>query len=123
MPELPPEYEGMLSFLMNLLLIEFRAEIGFAATQEALRNERLFVDRRAEARKRPNWSGGSGKTSSSTWSRCRLYLGELRELTLKTVDGGTISGRELIDRFWDGLVRWATVDQPAIAARRTPTTA
>ena len=25
-------------------------------------------------------------------------------------------GAELIDRFWDGLVRWATVDQPAIAA-------
>jgi hypothetical protein len=49
MPELPPEYEGMLSFLMNLLLIEFRAEIGFAATQDALRNPKLFTDRRAEA--------------------------------------------------------------------------
>jgi len=49
MPELPPEYEGLLSFLMNLLIIEFRAEIGFAATQETLRTPDLFADRRAGA--------------------------------------------------------------------------
>ena len=30
--------------------------------------------------------------------------------------GGTVSGRELIDRFWNGLVRWATVEQPALMA-------
>ena len=47
----------------------------------------------------------------------RLYLGELRELTLKNVTGGTVPGSELIDRFWSGLVEWATVEQPAIAAK------
>ena len=30
------------------------------------------------------------------------------------VDGGTVPGRELIDRFWGGLVQWATVDQPPL---------
>ena len=49
MPEIPAEHEGLLSFLMNLLIIEFRAEIGFAATQEILRAEDLFADRRAQA--------------------------------------------------------------------------
>ena len=117
MPELPPEYEGMLSFLMNLLLIEFRAEIGFAATQQALRNERLFVDRRAAAEEAAEIVGRIREDELIHVESLRLYLGELRELTLKTVDGGTISGGELIDRFWDGLVRWATVDQPAIAAQ------
>jgi len=116
MPELPPEYEGMLSFLMNLLLIEFRAEIGFAATQQALRNEKLFLDRRAEAEEAAEIVGRIREDELIHVESLRLYLGELRELTLKTVDGGTISGAELIDRFWDGLVRWATVDQPAIAA-------
>ncbi len=119
MPELPPEYEGMLSFLMNLLLIEFRAEIGFAATQDALRNERLFLDRRAEAEEAAELVGRIREDELIHVESLRLYLGELRELTLKTVDGGTISGRELIDRFWDGLVRWATVDQPAIAAQNS----
>ena len=47
-----------------------------------------------------------------------LYLGELRSVTLRTVDGGTVPGAELIDRFWDGLVRWATVEQPALVAER-----
>jgi hypothetical protein len=117
MPELPPEYEGMLSFLMNLLLIEFRAEIGFAATQEVLRNEGLFLDRRAEAEEAAEIVGRIREDELIHVESLRLYLGELRELTLRTVDGGTIRGAELIDRFWDGLVRWATVDQPAIAAR------
>ena len=119
MPELPPEYEGMLSFLMNLLMIEFRAEIGFASTQDALRNEALFVDRRAEAEEAAELVGRIRDDELIHVESLRLYLGELRELTLKTVDGGTISGAELIDRFWNGLVRWATVDQPAIAAKNS----
>ncbi|MEM8769059.1 MAG: hypothetical protein AAGE43_16550, partial [Pseudomonadota bacterium] len=116
MPELPPEYEGMLSFLMNLLLIEFRAEIGFASTQETLRNEGLFTDRREEAEEAAEIVGRIREDELIHVESLRLYLGEIRELTLKTVEGGTISGAALIDRFWDGLVRWATVDQPAIAA-------
>ena len=117
MPELPPEYEGMLSFLMNLLLIEFRAEIGFASTQDVLRNGNLFRDRRVQAEEAAEIVGRIREDELIHVESLRLYLGELRELTLKTVDGGTIGGAELIDRFWSGLVRWATVEQPEIAAR------
>jgi len=46
----------------------------------------------------------------------RLYLGELRPLTFKTVDGGEIRGSALIDRFWSGLLAWATVEQPRLVA-------
>ncbi|MFM8354546.1 MAG: hypothetical protein ACKOBM_06540, partial [Gammaproteobacteria bacterium] len=28
----------------------------------------------------------------------------------------TIAGATVIDRFWHGLVRWATVEQPRLAA-------
>ena len=116
MPELPPEYEGMLSFLMNLLLIEFRAEIGFASTQETLRNPGLFTERRAGAGEAAEIVGRIREDELIHVESLRLYLGELRELTLKTVDGGTVRGAGLIDRFWEGLVHWATVEQPAIAA-------
>lgn len=116
MPELAPEFEGMLGFLMNLLLIEFRAEIGFASTQETLRNETLFLERRAEAEEAAEIVGRVREDELIHVESLRLYLGELRELTLKTTDGGTIKGSEVIDRFWAGLVRWATVDQPVIAA-------
>lgn len=116
MPELPPEYEAMLSFLMNLLLIEFRAEIGFASTQEILRDPALFTDRREGAEEAAEIVGRIREDELIHVESLRLYLGELRELHLKTVDGGRIPGAQLIDRFWSGLVRWATVEQPAIAA-------
>ena len=48
-----------------------------------------------------------------------LYLGEMRSLSFRTLDGGTVSGAELIDRFWSGLVNWATVEQPKLAADET----
>jgi len=50
-----------------------------------------------------------------------VYLGEVEHVTIRTVDGGTISGAEVIERFWSGLVRWATVDQPAAMASRQRT--
>ena len=116
MPEIDQPYEGMLSFLMNLLLIEFRAEIGFAATQEVLRTQALFTDRRANAEEAADLVGRIRLDEEIHVESLRLYLGEFRELTVKTLDGGTVSGRELTDRFWDGLVGWATVEQPKIAA-------
>jgi hypothetical protein len=116
MPELPPEYEGLLSLLMNLLIIEFRAEIGFANTQEILRFP-------GPVRRPPRGSRGSAEIVERIRldeeihvTSLRLYLGELRTVDLRTVDGGTISGATVIDRFWQGLVRWATIEQPRIAA-------
>ncbi len=116
MPEIAPEHEGLLSFLMNLLLIEFRAEIGFANTQEVLRTPTLFTDRREAAEEAAEIVERIRTDEAIHVESLRLYLGELRELTLRTVDGATVPGHELIDRFWGGLVRWATVEQPRIAA-------
>jgi hypothetical protein len=116
MPELPPEYEGLLSLLMNLLIIEFRAEIGFANTQEILRFPDLFVGRRAEAEEAAEIVERIRLDEEIHVTSLRLYLGELRTVDLRTVDGGTISGATVIDRFWQGLVRWATIEQPRIAA-------
>jgi hypothetical protein len=116
MPELAPEYESLLSFLMNLLIIEFRAEIGFANTQAILRTPDLFPGRRAEAEEAAEIVERIRRDEEIHVTSLRLYLGELRELELRTVDGGTVSGAEVIDRFWSGLVHWATVEQPRIAA-------
>ena len=116
MEEIEPQYEGLLSFLMNLLMIEFRAEIGFAATQDILRNPELFADRREAAEEAAEIVERIRTDEEIHVESLRLYLGEIRELTIRTTSGGTISGAELIDRFWSGLVHWATQEQPAIAA-------
>ena len=120
MPELPPEIEGLISLIANLLIIEFRAELGFAEAQAILRSPDVFVDRRDDA-----------ELAAEIIERIRtdevihvrslcVYLGELRSVTFRTNDGGTVSGSELIDRFWDGMVKWATVDQPALRSRTHP---
>ena len=118
MPAIDLPYEMALSFLMNLLLIEFRAEIGFAATQEIFRTPSLFVDRRAEAEAAAEIIERIRTDERIHVQSLRLYLGELRTLTIKTVDGGTVSGADLIDGFWQGLLQWATVEQPRLTAER-----
>ena len=117
MPEIAMPYEGMVSFLMNLLLIEFRAEIGFASTQAVMRTADLFADRRTAAEEAAEIIGRIRTDEEIHVTSLRLYLGELRSVTLRTIDGGTIAGSVLVDRFWKELLQWATVEQPAIAAR------
>ncbi len=116
MPEIAPEYEALLSFLMNLLMIEFRAEIGFANTQEIMRTPDLFVSCRREAEEAAEIIERIRIDEEIHVRSLQLYLGELRGVDVQTVDGGTVSGAALIDRFWSGLVRWATIEQPRIAA-------
>ena len=116
MPEVAPEVEGLLSLLMNLLVVEFRAEIGFADTQALLRTPELFVDRRAQAEEAAEIVGRIRTDEEIHVSSLCLYLGECASVAFRTVDGATIDGSELIERFWSGLVQWATVEQPALAA-------
>lgn len=116
MPEVAGEVEGVLSLLMNLLIIEFRAEIGFAEAQALLRTPDLFPDRRAQAEEAAELIGRIRADEGIHVFSLRLYLGECASVSFRTNDGGTIAGQELIDRFWHGLVQWATVEQPAITA-------
>lgn len=115
-PELRPEIEGLVSFLANLLLIEFRAELGFSETQAVLRTPDLWGDRAEQAEEAADIISRIRTDEEIHVSSLRLYLGEIRACTFRTVDGGTISGAEVIDRFWHDLVRWAVVDKPALEA-------
>ena len=115
-PEVPPEIEGMVSFLANLLIIEFRAELGFADSQQILRTADVFTDRREGAELAAEIVGRIRIDEAIHVRSLNIYLGELRSVTFRTIDGGTVDGAELIDRFWSGLVNWATVEQPRLAA-------
>jgi hypothetical protein len=103
-------------FLLNLLMIEFRAERGFSFTENVLRDPTLFTDRRAEAERAAEIVGRIRIDEEVHVHSLRLYLGELRTLTFKTLDGGTCSGVDLVDPLWHGIVHWATVEQPPLAA-------
>lgn len=118
MPEIEVSIESFLSFLMNLLIIEFRAEIGFAVTQEVFRTEELFPNKVEAATEAAEIIERIRTDELIHVTSLRLYLGELRELNFHTTDGGSVPGSELIDRMWDDLVRWATVEQPVLAAQQ-----
>lgn len=118
MPELPANVEGLISLLANLLIIEFRAELGFAEAQAILRSPDVFVDRREEAEEAAEIIERIRTDELIHVRSLCVYLGELRSVTFRTDDGGTVAGSELIDRFWDGMVQWATVEQPALAAEQ-----
>ncbi len=115
-PEVAPATEGLVSFLANLLIIEFRAELGFADTQQILRTPDVFADRRPEAAQAAELVERIRTDETVHVRSLNLYLGEMRTVDFRTLDGARVSGAEVIDRFWDGMVRWATEEQPALAA-------
>ena len=117
-PELPGRYEELIRFLLNLLLIEFRAELGFAFSQEMLRDPELFPERHEQALEAAEVVERIRTDERIHVTSLRLYLGELRELSLRKLDRGTMPGREIIDPLWKRLTHWATVEQPVLAARQ-----
>jgi hypothetical protein len=119
MPELLRPQARMLSFLMNLLMIELRAEIGFSSTEALLLDPELFVERRPQATEAARVVERIRQDERIHLDSLRVVLGEARQLTFRSVDGSTVPGRALVDAFWDQLVRWATVEQPKLMAERT----
>ncbi len=119
LPEIPEEVEFLFSFLANLLIIEFRAELGFAESQAILRTPDLFADRRAEAELAAEIVERIRIDEQIHVRSLNLYLGELCSVHLRTTDGGTVPGSELVDRFWNGMVRWATMEKPVLDAERS----
>ncbi len=119
MPAIALPYEGFLSFLMNLLLIEFRAEIGFASAQQIFRTTRLFPGREQQALEAAEIIECIRTDELIHVESLRLYLGELRSVTLRGKDGDTIPGYEIIDPFWHDLVEWSVGEQPRLASTQT----
>jgi hypothetical protein len=115
LPDLPAPHEQAILFLMNLLIIEFRAELGFAFTEDVLRDPALFADRRARADEAAHVVGRIRQDEEIHTASLCLYLGELRACTLRTAKG-LRRGGELLDPIWDRMVHWATVEQPRLAA-------
>ena len=111
-----PRYEEVLGFLLNLLMIEFRAELGFAFVEQVLRDPELFTSRRAEAEEAADVVNRIRTDEEVHVRSLRLYLGEMRSLTFKTSDGRRVPGAEIVDPRWERIVDWALHEQPKLQA-------
>jgi hypothetical protein len=116
--QIPLNFERTIYFLLNLLLIEFRAERGFAMTESILRDPDLFVDRRAEAEHAAVIVDRIRMDEEIHVASLRLYLGELCSVDFKSVDGGTIPGSQVVEALWSEIVQWAVFEQPQLVAEQ-----
>ena len=109
MPQVPPEHEQLMLLLMNVLMIEVRAESAFRFYIELAREPALFRDRRADADHAAVLIERIREDERIHVAYLQAAVSELRSFTFKTPEGGSISGKDFIDPVWNGLVHYHSV--------------
>jgi hypothetical protein len=111
MPQIPAQHEMLIKQLMNVLLIEIRAERGFAFNVDLMRDHEAFADRREDAERAAVIVDQIRQDEASHVAYLQLFLSELRPLHFKT-PGGTVEGRTFLDPVWARIVAWGADDVP-----------
>jgi hypothetical protein len=110
MPQIPPAHEGVLSFLMNLLMIEVRAERAFDFYEKVIGNDRVFKAKRKEAKHAVALVDRIRQDESIHVAWLRTAISEFRSFTIKTLDGSTVQGADIIDPLWAKMTHWHAVE-------------
>lgn len=106
MPQIPPEYENWILLLMNVLMIEVRAEHFFRFCTDVMRDPANFRDRREVALHAAELVDRIRQDEAPHVGYLTVVISELRSFTFRTVNGGTVKGAALIDPVWRGMVEW-----------------
>jgi hypothetical protein len=109
LPQIPPEYENWILLLMNVLMIEVRAEHFFRFCTAVMRDPANFPDRRAAALHAAELVDRIRQDEAPHVGYLTAVISELRSFTFRTVEGGTRQGATLIDPVWRGMVEWHSV--------------
>jgi hypothetical protein len=109
MPQIPPEYERWILLLMNVLMIEIRAENFFRFCTDVMRDPSNFRDRREVAMHAANLVDRIRQDEGPHVGYLAVVVSELRSFTFRTVDGSTVKGADFIDPIWRGMVQWHSV--------------
>jgi hypothetical protein len=110
MLQLPEVHERLISFLMNLLMIEVRAERAFDFYERVISSTETFVDRPKEAAHAVELVNRIRMDESVHVAWLRAAISEFRSFTIKCVDGNLVSGAEILDPVWEKMVHWHAVE-------------
>ena len=110
MEQIPAEYEAMVTFLMNILMIEVRAERAFRFYEEVIVDESVFTDRRKEAVLAVRLVNRIRMDEAIHVAWLRTAVSEFRNSTVKTVSGSEVSGASILDPIWEKMVHWHAVE-------------
>jgi len=105
MPQIPIEYEGIISLLMNVLMIEIRAESFFSYSMELASSPDVFKSNRVNANLAAEMISRIKKDEAIHVAYLTVIISELRTFTFK-VEGKEILGAEFIDPIWNKMVTW-----------------
>ena len=122
MPDLPEPYEMLFRMLMNVLMIEVRAESFFAFCMRLFRDPDNFQDRRAEADLAATLVERIRTDEAIHVAYLATAISELRSFTLRKAGGGTIAGADVVDPVWAKMVDWHGREERLLAAERTRAT-
>jgi hypothetical protein len=109
MPHIPKEFEEWVLLLMNVLMIEVKAESFFSFCQGIMRDPANFPDRRPAANHAADLVERIRTDEAIHVAYLATVISELRSFTMKTVDGQTMSGAEIIDPVWNQMIEWHAV--------------
>lgn len=110
MQQIPPEHEGVIAFMMNLLMIEVRAERTFDFYEHVIGSDQVFGDKRKEAAHAVELINRIRQDESIHVAWLRTAISEFRQCTVKTVDGKQVKGAEIVDPVWQKMVHWHAVE-------------
>ena len=119
MPAIPKAHEEWVLLLMNVLMIEIKAENFFAFCQAVMCDPANFRDRSQAARHASEIVERIRTDEAIHVAYLTTALSELRSFTIRTVDGGTIPGKDLIDPVWNAMVEWHTVTNSDFARNQS----
>lgn len=110
LPMLDAPFEAAIVMMMNVLMIEVRAEAFFSFCLQVMRDPRNFTDRRAAADEAAQMVEYIREDEQIHVAYLQTALSELRSFTIRTLDGRGIPGEKLLDPLWEGFVKFHAVD-------------
>jgi hypothetical protein len=121
LPDLPEGVEQFVKFLMNVLMIEVRAESFFDLCQRLFRDPALFKSHRPGADKAAELVERIRTDEAIHVAYLRVVLSEMRSFNWRTVGGAVKRGAEILDPMWETMVVWHGRTQRDLAAERSRT--
>ena len=119
MPQIPKEYEEWVLLLMNVLMIEVKAESFFSFCQHVMTDPANFTDRRAVANHAAELVNRIRTDEAIHVAYLATTISELRSFTIKTEDGKTVPGASIIDPVWNEMIEWHSVTQANFAREQS----
>lgn len=102
---IPVEHETLISFLMNLLMIEVRAERAFRFYESVIGNADVFLDKQEEAKHGVMMVNRIRMDENIHVAWLKVAISEFRNFTIKKNDGTQVKGATLLDPIWE---KWCT---------------